>query len=233
MGNLSDVHRFDWQPNLGKRAGRASGTGNPANCAVIEGLVIDPAGEPVAGVRVYTMAVDRPPRGRVLFATTDKHGAFSVRCAEPGKNRIYVSKEEDGYGDTAFTPFLDSSFVPIINAIDQHVVRGIEVRLPPRSGLLIAHVLDSQTLKPIPGAKATLCRSDSPTECYPTQADAGGQISLRLPPVRVTLMVSASGYEDRFYSKASTLSKRDIPVRLLIEPKDRKEVTLVLRPSNK
>src|SRR5260370_30171386 len=71
------------------------GTEIPPGCAVIEGRVVDDAGRPLAGATVYSLAVDHPPRGRLLSTVTDAEGRFSLKCAEPGKNGVSFTQDTD------------------------------------------------------------------------------------------------------------------------------------------
>jgi hypothetical protein len=131
---------------FGRAVGHLQGGEIAPGCAVIEGRVVDEAGQPLVGAKVYSMVIDHPGRGRLPSTITDAEGRFSLKCAELGKNGVYVSKEGDGYPDSLFTPFLDRSLIPIVDAPDQKTIAGLEVHAPPRSGRLSIRVIDRKTL---------------------------------------------------------------------------------------
>jgi hypothetical protein len=101
-------------------------------CGVIEGRVLDKSGHPVVGVKVSSMINDRPPRGRLLSTLTDDEGRFELTCAQPGRNVVYVSKEDEYYPDTFMNPFVDAKLIPVVNVAEQGITRGVEVHLPPQ-----------------------------------------------------------------------------------------------------
>lgn len=114
-----------------------SDQGIVAGCGVVKGRVVNDSGHPVAGAKVSSMITDRPPRGRLMSSQTDARGEFTIRCAQPGPNRVYVSKEDQYYPDTFLSPFVDARIIPFVNVVEQGVTEGVEdpaaIRLLPGS----------------------------------------------------------------------------------------------------
>jgi hypothetical protein len=213
-------------------------------CAMIEGRVLGEAGQPLAGAKVYSMVIDHPPRGRLLSTMTDAEGKFSLKCAEPGKNGVYVSKEEDGYPDSLVTPFLERSLIPVVDAPDQKAIAGVEVHAPPKSGRLSGRVINSKTMESIAGAALRFCRVDDPGNCYPTRTDSRGEFSLLMPPPPFTIQVSAQGYEESHYRKPRAgvdaqagnpgdQTDAGPPAHMRVRPLETTSIVVPLRPVDK
>jgi len=63
----------------------------------ISGRVVDEQGEPVEGARVR-LAVSSAPGGRVVRATTDSSGGFTLRGLRPGTSYTVIAEWEDSQG---------------------------------------------------------------------------------------------------------------------------------------
>jgi thiol-disulfide isomerase/thioredoxin len=63
----------------------------------ISGRVVDERGEPVEGARVR-LAVSSAPGGRVVRATTDRAGGFTLRGLRPGTSYTVIAEWEDSEG---------------------------------------------------------------------------------------------------------------------------------------
>jgi thiol-disulfide isomerase/thioredoxin len=63
----------------------------------ISGRVVDPQGEPVPNARVR-LAVGGVPKGRVVRATTDRSGAFTLSGLRPGASYTLIAESEDERG---------------------------------------------------------------------------------------------------------------------------------------
>ena len=64
---------------------------------LISGRVVDKQGEPVEGARVR-LAVSSAPGGRVVRATTDSSGGFTLRGLRPGTSYTVIAEWEDSQG---------------------------------------------------------------------------------------------------------------------------------------
>jgi hypothetical protein len=181
----------------------------------------------VAGVKVYSLILDRPPRGREYSTTTDSQGKFSLTCAELGKNSVYVAKEGEGYPDTLLTPFIDPRSVTIINVTAQSKDE-VEVHLPPKAGKLNVRVVDAATGRPIDDAIVTLCRASSPFDCHQMNANQTLLgLSQLIPAVPFTIKASAPGHTD--WSYVSDTSKGPTKV-LKLAPGTSRNVEIHLEP---
>lgn len=171
-----------------------SGTQAPFGCGVVTGRVLDDSNHPVAGVTVYSLITDRPPRGRISSAMTDDQGTFTLTCAEIGRNSIHVAKVDDGYPDTLLTPFMDAKSIVVVD-VKHERPSTLDVRLPPRAGRLSGRLVDAATKKSIEGAVVTLCRAESPYDCHPMNANQTATgFSYLIPPVPFTVRASAPGH---------------------------------------
>src|SRR4051812_44182818 len=63
----------------------------------VSGRVVDEDGEPVANARVR-LAVGSAPGGRVVRATTDRGGGFTLRGLRPGTSYTVIAEGEDDQG---------------------------------------------------------------------------------------------------------------------------------------
>ena len=170
-----------------------------SRCGIVRGRVVDQKGIPVSGARVYSMIMDRPPRGRSADrgTETDENGVFYLGCVEQGTNGIYVSKEADYYPDTSLTMFITKlGLAPVLNIAGGQVINGVEVRLGPKAGRLTGQVVDANTGKTIEGAVLSICRNGRNPECRQLNANNSSQgFSQLLPPIAFTVRASAPGYE--------------------------------------
>ena|SRR5215831_6282385 len=228
---------------IGAAVGPTAQGSVPPGCGKIEGRILDERSLPIEGVRVYSFVRDRPGRGRIHDALTDTDGRFTLDCAEPGENGIYLSKESDGYPDTLYTPFLDRRLIPIVRVVDQETVRGVEIHLGPKSGRLIVHVIDGSTLRPIENARLILCRGDDLDQCSWRGFSPGGELSMLLPPIPVCIKIEAPAYESWFYRKDPSPGKKvsvaDVAMQggwatpFQVHPMETKSLTIPLRRATK
>ena len=134
---------------------------------------------------------------------TDSNGRFLIKCAQPGRNGISVSKEDDYYPDTLFTSFLDSRLTLAVDVADGQAVRGVEAHLPPQGGRLTVRVIDAGTQKPVADTKISICR---PANLPNVRDPECRVISIRTmvysqlwPALAFRITVSGTGYEDWYY----------------------------------
>ena len=194
----------------------------------IEGRVLDEMGHPVSGAKVSSMILDYPP-GRLFSSETDAQGRFSLRYARPGRNAVYVGKEDEYYPDTFLSPFVDAKLIPIVNVVEQAVTEAVEVRLPPKGGKLVAQVIDAETQQPVNGARMTFCKADDPTKCSTINATSeNAQFEKVVPPMRFTIKVSAPGYKDWYYKQGNSSVEQG---KILLTSGSTKGLTILLRPS--
>lgn len=201
-----------------------------AGCGVIAGQVLDETGSPVAGATVSSMITDRPPRARLKSSLTDEQGRFILTCAQPGSNRVYVSKEDQYYPNTFLSPFVDAKLIPLVDVLEQGVTEGVEVHLPPRGAKVVAHVIDTVTQQPVDGARMTFCKSDDPSKCLTINATSpNAEFATLVPSIRLAVKVSAPGYQNWYYKEGNASSR----INILLTPGSIKGLTVHLRPRGK
>ena len=169
------------------------------NSLVIKGQVLDDQERPVSGARVVARP-DGGLRGRMLTATSDSRGEFSIAVYKSDSFRVTASKPADGYPDSA-TPF----YYPIENSLAHvWVIEGqaapfATVLFGPKAGNITGHIVDTDTGQGVNDFQITLCRAEAPKYCYKhSTKQARGQFSVLVPAAPFTVQVSAVGYEDWF-----------------------------------
>ena len=163
-----------------------------------------------------------------MSSLTDAKGRFTLTCAQPGSNRVYVSKEDQYYPDTFLNPFVDTKLIRIVNVVEQGVTEGVQVHLPPRGGKVVAQVIDAATQQPVDGASMTFCRADDPGKCLTINATSpNAHFEKVLPSIRLRVKVSAPGYEDWYYKEGNASLRA---AKILLTPGSAKRLTILLRP---
>jgi hypothetical protein len=164
-----------------------SGPAGRAPDSNLDGLVLDPAGQPIAGA-VITARAGRPPGpGRMSFGTerptpvaqaiSDQRGSFHLASLPAGR-----------YGIAAAHPGFVGAYLREVEA--PHSGR-IELRLGTDGFALTGQVLD-QGGGPIPGAR--VMAQGRWLAMFTAVATAQGEYSLVLPEPASALVVTAGGY---------------------------------------
>ncbi len=169
----------------------------------IEGHVLNAEGRQVAGAKVYAELNDAltgiPPSN-----LTDEEGAFRIEVGKPGTYKVFASKEEDGY------PLTISGFhqegtnpIPTVSVLPGQSVSDVVVQLGAKGATIEGLIFDVATNQVVNKATITLRRADNPEVYYqigPEEEKKGGKFRVLVPPVPVTIEVSADGYETWSYS---------------------------------
>jgi len=163
----------------------------------IQGRVLNPEGEPVAGAEVHVLRYDLTT-GRLPTVYTDNQGKFLMKDLIPGRYTVSAGKTSDGYADTssAFHSFGQVNIPEI--SVDSHQVTHIVIRLAPKAARLFGYIIDAETNKKIQNlqnVQVTLRRVDHPDYTYSTGPNLEGRFDLLVPSVPFTIMVKAPGYE--------------------------------------
>jgi hypothetical protein len=195
----------------------------------IEGRVMDDNGQPISGATVYAAKTDLLT-GRIPHALTDKQGKFTFKGLPPGAYELSAKKDDDGY------PNPDSAFhygraiaKVTVTVYESQVTRGVIVKIGNKMGVLVLHVINATTKRPIKNSKVTLRRLDNPEFKYITGPyDAEGtNKKIPAPSSPFTIEVSAPGYEIWRYRKEGSQRQAD---SLQVAPSETKELTVPLRP---
>jgi hypothetical protein len=163
----------------------------------ITGRVLDADGNAVAGVNVY--AYPREPLiGRLPAGPTDKDGRFSITVEQVGRYLLATSKMSDGYPST-YSAFYNPSgaSLPEVLVEEYQAPPAVNIQLGPKAGKLVGHILDAATNQPVKEVQISICRTEAPMQCQRHTAQEPLELFQSLvPPVPLTIMVSAAGYKD-------------------------------------
>lgn len=194
----------------------------------IEGYVEDEDGRPVSGATIYARRVDLI-KGIEPSANSDKEGRFLIKNLAAGTYTVYGEKEADDYPSTN-SAFYSANSTPPVRAevVEGQVSRGIRVQLGPKAARLVVRTLDATINRPIKNlenVQITLRREDNPNYSYSTGPNTEGEFSIPVPPVPLTIEVSAPGYEPWTYSEEGKAR----PGSLKLNPGETKRLDIALR----
>lgn len=196
----------------------------------VAGRVVDLDGRPIAGATVDIRPVDQPVvPGALPLAYTDEQGNFFLDGVTPGTHVIFASKEEAGYPSTYLAFFIvDPDAILKVNVNNKQVTESVLVRLGPKAGRLIAHVVDAETTRPVEEAEVIFYREEKPADYFSFGLNKEpGKFEHLLPSLPLRMKISAPGYDDWFYGQDGTKERADI---LLLAPDTTKELAISLRP---
>jgi len=203
---------------------------------VIQGVVVDEGGSPVAAAQVTT-SYDLDSKdvevqmGAVPTFETDVDGHFMVTNLNVGHQyKVYAQKEEAGYPNMAVGFFNPKDEAVIATAETQRRALDTRVRLGPKAAILSYDVRDNSTRKPIPNLTLYIKRMD--------EGDFGGtgcvdNRCLIPSDVPVTVEFSAKGYKTWYYpgsmNKAASSPLATVPGKatqldVFLEPTSPKRV---------
>ena len=127
------------------------------------------------------------------------------------------------------SPFVDAKLIPVVNVYEQGVTGNVDVHLPPKGGKVVAQVIDAETQQPVDGASITFCVADDPNRWLTINATSqNAQFEKVVPPIRLTIKVSAPGYEDWWYKEGNASIE---PGKILLTSGSTKGLTILLRPA--
>ena len=165
---------------------------------VIEGKVVNKNGLPVEGAKVYAAPSGEqriPPNTKLATSVSDEKGQFIVHHVLAGTNIIMAGKEEEGYCNTLYAPFVENlAGLPRVLVAEARVSQGVTIVLS-SCAKLSGLVSDQETSTPIPEAQIHLIREDYPDLDLRTSPDIDGKFQFVVPKVPYTIEVSAPGYK--------------------------------------
>jgi len=173
----------------------------------IEGRVINAAGEPIAGAKVFA-DLNTDLNGMIATDTSDREGRFSITISSLGTYTIYGSKEEDGYPLTisGFHQQVRPDQVPKITVSEPTTVTDVVLQLGEKAAILDGDLQDANTNQPIKAATIILRRADNPDALYRTSSDAAhpGHFRVVVPSsTPFTVEIDSKGYKPwKFRSQA-------------------------------
>jgi Carboxypeptidase regulatory-like domain len=165
---------------------------------VIAGKVVNQKGLPVEGANVYAAPSGEqriPPNTKLVTAVSDEKGQFLLHHVLAGTNIVMAGKEEEGYCNTLYAPFVENvARLPKVLVEKERISQGVIVVLS-SCAKLSGLVSDLGTGTPIPEAQIHLMREDSQDLDLRTSPDTDGKFQFIVPKVPYTIEVSAPGYK--------------------------------------
>ncbi len=170
---------------------------------IIQGIVFDEAGNPVADAQVTTSG-DLDCHCITAYSSviptfdTDEHGHFVATSLVVGHHyKVYAKKEDAGYPEMMVGFFNPNDKATIAVAQPKEEAFDVRVQLGPKAHSLQYNIVDSVTGKPVTNPTIHITRADDP-------ADFGGTGCINnkcLVPsdAQVTVEFSAPGYQTWYY----------------------------------
>lgn len=208
-------------------SGKGQAPQTPLSSSLVQGKVLNDAGQPVAGATVYADSINFEG-GRMPSTRTDAQGRFRFNNLKNGLYRIYAEKEEDGYASpvSAFHSG-DAGGISLVNVYEQQATADTTIFLRPKSARITGQIVNLLTRKAIKGAQIILRRVDNPDYSYSTAADANGRINILVPSEPFTIEVLAEGYKKWRYKSADAVNATDA---LALTPASTKNLSIALQP---
>ena len=167
---------------------------NRVDYGAVEGRVINEKGLPVPGARVYIAPLGSPDPGKLMHTLSGEGGTFLFPNAIAGTNILMAGKEEEGYCNSLYAPFVaNPSALPRVVVTPGKDSRGIVITLRDCANLS-GRVVDFDTGEGISGAQIRLARVDDPFLDVRTSPDINGNFEFVLPDLPYLLEITAPGY---------------------------------------
>jgi hypothetical protein len=196
-----------------------------ATDVTVTGRVVDSDGRPVDGARISIFPMDQAISGSLPQAFTDRDGRYTLVIPPfSGRTRFCAVKESAGYPDTQGLLFKsETSYMPI-----EHLMAGtritVDIKLGQPDGTIEGLIIDGKTHSAVPRARIML-RRDDPQAMYSATVPTDGHFIFALPPVPISLAVTAPGYKPWIYEQKNSQTEK-----FVLKPTDRKLVTVELWP---
>jgi len=191
---------------------------------VIQGVVLDDVGNPLAGAKVHAELKGIPMAKAIRFVESDQNGFFLIDRLEFGSYFVGAMKEEDGYGPSDNSFFNDKP-VPTAQISTQNRFADVVVTLGPKAGILTGTIRDALTGKPIP-AGFDLVQAKDRSKWMGTSA--APHFRVLIPSSKeIEVKVLAPGYEAWLYPDPA------IPSQVLrLEPGSEIRLNILLKPAH-
>jgi 5-hydroxyisourate hydrolase-like protein (transthyretin family) len=173
----------------------------------VTGRVVDAQGKPVAGAKIEVFPLEVGISGPLPSAITDKNGEYRFVSPAFGKTRLCAVKEEAGYPNTQGLLFVSGKDSrPVVNLTSTTKLEDVNIVLGEPDGIAGGTIMDATTGTPISNARVTLRRLDGVSAIYSTSLPKNGQFLFALPPVPISMTVTAPGYEVWQYKDPHTFA---------------------------
>jgi hypothetical protein len=169
----------------------------------ITGQVLDEAGKPASGARVYALLQNQPPGKGISSALSESDGEFLIRLSAPGRYAIVANKSDrsvaEGYMPQNQPFYRYPGATAEATLAEGDATRRVQLRLAPKNGHVTGRSLDASTNLPVEHVRITMCQIDDPALCSVGSAkSARGSFIRWAPHVPFTLTITADGYESWF-----------------------------------
>lgn len=179
-------------------AGAGVGRGAASETIAIEGRVVGPAGQLVAGALVSASTQfhpQLPDPGHEVFS--DRAGEFRFVDLPPGRYGMTATAPRMGaaYGGVVVVPALDGAPHPVVLTLGQ-------------PGATFRGTVRNEKGAPLAGARVLAAAfSENEGETYVAHADAHGRYSLSLPPTQRYMLAADSGPRPRASQRVGPASQ--------------------------
>ena len=200
---------------------------------VIQGVVVDEIGDPVAAALVSTRDLDTPKRvvGKMLHAfETDINGCFSIPNLIVGhRYKLYAMKEEAGYPNTRIGWYNPNDDALIAIAAPKGTSLSGRLQIGPKAAFLEYETKDSVTGRSIKNSTIDITRTDTGSSMGGGGIDQNGDRRVLIPSdVDVLVQVSAPGYKV-WYHPGYTVKAAGTPLRAA--PGETKKLAVPIQPN--
>jgi len=163
----------------------------------INGVVIDPDGNPVPDARVRL--ADAPVRAMNIEKTTPTgtDGKFVIGNVKWGTYTLQAMKPEEGYPDPFVLMYRYHVVQPTATVSPAQPVADIVVPIGPKAGQLRISIADAATGKELDSATMTLVRRDD--EFVKTSIPVAGAPVLVPAETLLVIAIHVDGYSDWYY----------------------------------
>ena len=190
---------------------------------VIEGVVLDDIGNPLAGAKVHAELNGVAMAKAIRYVKSDQNGFFLIDRLEFGTYYVGGMKEEDGYGSTDWSFFNDKAH-PTVQISAQARIADVVLSLGPKAGILTGTVRDVVTGKPI-SASFDLVQVKDRTKWM--GIGVGPDFRVLIPSSKdIEVKVSAPGYDSWVYPGPNLA-----PQPLRMEPGSETHLDILLSPT--
>ena len=181
------------------------------NAGTITGTVVDNAGRPAVGAKVYAIrnlaAGERPPVHHLLPSQiTNEDGSFSIQSLGFGTYGLYTEDIKDGYPNTWLGIYRDGLPEPTKVTLSATASTACaKLSLGSKAGTIAVSTFDVATGLPVKGAAFSIWPIKTPSRWLSGQNMYGTQL---IPPnEKIGFAVMAPGYQTWYYPGSPVLSE--------------------------
>lgn len=196
---------------------------------VINGVVINEMGRPVAGARARVDLMNGPPTtGLIRYVDTDEQGRFTVDRLEWGSYWVVAMKESEGFPDFGNSVYSDGrTFTAKVSA--ESPTATVLIVIGPKAGTIAGQILDAETGVAVVNPGIRIWRWKEPNKFFSTTLRP--QFEMLVPAdTEVGLEFDAPGYEvSRYPSDPSFPQGKP----LLVKSGEKVSFDIKLQPKSK